>query len=481
MAAKLRMTGSSLDGFVLQEKVHWGGMAVIWRVTKTGMALPMVMKMPRIKEGDEPSSIINFEVEQMIMPKLNGVHVPRFVAAGDHDQQPYLVMEHIPGDSLEKICKKAPLPSLEVADIISKVANALHDIHRQHVLHFDVTPGNILFRKSGEAVLIDFGLSRHDQLPDLMAEVYSSLPMGTAPYIAPEQVLHVRNDLRSDIFALGVILYELITGEFPFGSPVGLTGLKRRLYLDPDPPRSINNQCPDWLQEIILKCLEADPARRYGSAAQLALDLQDPAQIVLTARAERHEKANFRTAFGRWLRYSRSGQNTARSVTRHLDKVPIVMAAVDTAPGMEALADTLRRTVQRFFGAGQNARLTCVTVRKTPRVGIDVGHDDAGRNLHMQLLMELKHWARPLEITADKISFHVLEAPDPATALISYAKTNQVEHIIIGARGSSTLRRYLGSVSSHVVAEAPCSVTVVRAPGQSIPVRSDTNGYAGHG
>jgi nucleotide-binding universal stress UspA family protein len=372
------------------------------------------------------------------------------------------------------------LPPLEIADIGAKVANALHDIHRQHVMHFDVTPDNILFRKSGEAVFIDFGLSRHDQLPDLMAEVYS-LPMGTAPYIAPEQVLNVRNDLRSDLFSLGVILYELITGKFPFGSPVGMAGLKRRLYLDPDPPRSINNQCPDWLQEIILKCLEADPARRYGSAAQLALDLQDPSQIVLTTRSERHEKANFRTAVGRWLRYSRSGQHAARSVTRHLDTVPIVMVAVDTAPGMEALADTLRRAVQRFFRAEQNARLTCVTVRKTPRVGIDLGHDDAGRNLHMQLLMELKHWARPLELPADRISFHVLEAPDPATALIHYAKTNQVEHIIIGARGSSTLRRYLGSVSSHVVAQAPCAVTVVRVPGQSVSVRSDANGYAGHG
>jgi serine/threonine protein kinase len=475
------MTGSSLDGFVLQEKIHWGGMAVIWRVTKTGMALPMAMKMPRLREGDEPSSIINFEVEQMIMPKLGGVHVPRFIAAGEQDGQPYLVMEYIPGDSLERTCKRAPLPPVEIADIGARVATALHDIHRQHVMHFDVTPDNILFRKSGEAVFIDFGLSRHDQLPDLMAEVYS-LPMGTAPYIAPEQVLNVRNDLRSDIFGLGVILYELITGEFPFGSPVGMAGLKRRLYLDPDPPRVVNDQCPDWLQEIILKCLEVDPARRYGSAAQLALALQDPAQIPLTARSWRDEKANFRTAVRRWFSYSRSsGRSSTRSVTRHLDTVPIVMVAVDTSPGMEALADTLRRAVQRFFRAEQNARLTCVTVRKTPRVGIDLGHDDAGRNLHMQLLMELKHWARPLELPADKISFHVLEAPDPATALIHYAKTNQVEHIIIGARGSSTLRRYLGSVSSHVVAQAPCAVTVVRVPGQSVSVRSDANGYAGHG
>jgi nucleotide-binding universal stress UspA family protein len=356
----------------------------------------------------------------------------------------------------------------------------LHDIHRQYVLHLDVTPANILFRKSGEAVLIDFGLSRHDQLPDLMAEEYQ-LPMGTAAYISPEQVLHVRSDPRSDLFSLGVILYQLITGELPFGDPKGQAGLAMRLYHEPNPPRALNKDCPRWLQEIILRCLEVDPEQRYGSAAQLAFALQNPNQVALTSRAERVKRADFWTGFKRWFKYQKTGPIATGTVARHLDTVPIIMAAVDIQPGMETLSDTLRQAVQRIFKTEQNARLTCVTVRKTPLVGIDLGVDSKGRNLHVQFLVSLKHWARPLEIPEDRISFHVFESPDPAAALVTYAKANQVEHIVIGARSSSTLRRFLGSVSSQVVAQAPCSVTVVRVPQTDEVMRSDAAGYAGHG
>src|SRR5262249_61390929 len=98
--------------------------------------------------------------------------------------------------------------------------------------------------------------------PDLMAEEFH-LPMGTGPYISPEQVRHIRSDSRSDIFSLGVVLYYLATGERPFGNPTGVHGLRRRLYRDPVPPRAIAPACPPWLQEIILHCLEVDPRARY--------------------------------------------------------------------------------------------------------------------------------------------------------------------------------------------------------------------------
>ena len=469
-----------LGGFRLEERIHAGGMATIWRVTRDDTALPLAMKIPRLAGGAEPSAIISFEVEQMILPKLNGVHVPRFIAAGDFDEQPFLVMERIIGESLDARLYRAPLSPREVTEIGAQAATALHDLHRQHVTHLDVTPDNILFRRNGEVVFIDFGLSRHDQLPDLMAEVYF-LPMGTAPYIAPEQVLGVRNDLRSDIFSLGVVLYELITRELPFGSPNSMAGLRRRLYIEPDPPRAINANCPKWLQEVILKCLEVDPAMRYGSAAQLSLALREPDQIILTERAERSKRPSFFMAVKRWLRYSRSVSPARRSVARHLDTMPIIMAAVDTSPGMEVLDDALRLTVQRIFFTEKNARLTCVTVRRTPLVGIDSGVGDAGQNLHLQSLVELKHWARGLDIPADRITFHVLESPDAAAALVNYARANRVEHIVIGARSSSTLRRFLGSVSSQIVAQAPCSVTVVRVPHEDETVHGDSAGYAGHG
>ena len=143
--------------------------------------------------------------------------MPRFVASADFSRAAL----HRDGAAAGAIrfsrFSKARRSSRDRAPTIgARVATALHDVHRQHVIHFDLKPSNVMRRESGEAVLIDFGLSRHDQLPDLLAEEFR-LPVGTAPYISPEQVLGDRSDPRSDIFALGVMLYLFATGEHPFG------------------------------------------------------------------------------------------------------------------------------------------------------------------------------------------------------------------------------------------------------------------------
>ena len=255
--------GMVLDGFRLDERLHQGGMANIWAVTRlderpAGEDFPLIMKVPRIKGGEDPATIVGFEVEQMLMPALHGPHVPRYVARGDWTRQAYVVMERIDGPTLRPKLDEAPLPLDELVDIGARVALALHALHKQHLIHLDVKPSNIMFRPDGTVVMVDFGLSRHDHLPDLLEEEFA-LPMGTGPYMSPEQVQFVRNDPRSDLFALGVMLYHLATGERPFGQPTSVRGLRKRLYLEPVPPRAINPDIPPWLQEIILHCLEVKP------------------------------------------------------------------------------------------------------------------------------------------------------------------------------------------------------------------------------
>ena len=181
-------------------------MATVWRVTRPGTTTPILMKVPRIGEGTDPAAIVSFEMEQMIMPRLSGPHVPKCVAVGDFAKQPYIAIECIPGKTLYTRLAELPLPYAEVAEIGVKIAQALDDLHRQHVVHLDIKPSNIMFRPTGEAVLLDFGLSHHDQLPDLMQEEFR-VPFGTAPYMSPEQLRDIRNDPRSDLFALGVLLY----------------------------------------------------------------------------------------------------------------------------------------------------------------------------------------------------------------------------------------------------------------------------------
>ena len=135
-------------------------------------------------------------------------------------------------------------------------------------------------------MLIDFGLSHHNQLPDLLQEEFR-LPYGTAPYMAPERLLGVRDDPRSDLFSLGVLLYFFTTGVRPFGESETLRGMRRRLWRDPYPPRKLRPDYPPWLQEIVLRCLEIEPVWRYPTASQLAFDLAHPDQVKLTARSER--------------------------------------------------------------------------------------------------------------------------------------------------------------------------------------------------
>jgi protein-serine/threonine kinase len=465
--------GQVLDGFRLEERLHQGGMANLWRVSRvepTGSAddaMELLMKVPRIKGGEDPATIVGFEVEQMLMPQLSGPHVPRFVARGDWTKQAYIVMERIPGATLRPRLDDAPLPPEEVADIGARVATALAALHRQHVVHLDIKPSNIMFRPDGTAVLVDFGLSRHEHLPDLLEEEFT-LPMGTGPYMSPEQVQFVRNDPRSDLFALGVMLYHLATGERPFGQPSSVRGLRRRLYVEPVPPRAIRPELPPWLQEVILHCLEVKSERRYQSAAQLALDLREPAGVALTARSERLQASGAMRRLKRWFFALGAEPVPAAPVGEQLARSPIVMAAVDVDHATPELLEQLRETVRRIVQTEAGARLACVSIMKVNRIGIDELTDKQGQSVHVKQLIALKHWARPiskaLSLDDGRLTFHVLEAPDAAGAIIDFAHRNGVDHIVMGARGASALRRYLGSVSAQVVAESDCTVTVVREP-----------------
>ena len=454
--------GAVIDGYRLEELIHQGSMATLWRVSAPDQPF-LVMKMPLLREGDDPTAMVGFEVEQMIMPGLQGPHVPRFIGSADFTAQPYIVMELIRGDSLRPRLEKAPLDPEEVTRIGALIASALHALHRQHVIHLDLKPSNVMIRENGEAVLIDFGFSRHDRLPDLLAEQFR-LPMGTAPYISPEQVLRIRNDPRSDLFALGAILYHLITGERAFGFPSTLTGLRKRLYRDPIPPRARNPSCPEYLQEIILRCLEPDPANRYQSAAQVLLALRNPGQVALTDRARKLRQDGCLAVTRRWMRSLGTQPAGWQSTALQIARSPVVVAALDLRGSSEALLGSLRTVTERVLTMHPGARLACVTVLRTSRLAIDFTVDEEGRNLRVLRLVELKHWARPLGLGEERVTYHVLEGPEAASSIIDFARENHVDHVVLGARGASTLRRYLGSVSAQVVAESPCTVTVVKVP-----------------
>ncbi len=453
--------GDVIDDFVVNDLVYSRGMAHLWSVTHPDIDIPLLMKVPMIGEGDDPASIVGFEMEQMIMPRLVGPHVPRFFANGDFSVLPYIVMEWVQGPTLFPLLEELPLAPDKVIDIGIKIAVALDALHRQNVVHLDVKPSNVLLRATGEAVLIDYGLAHHNGLPDLMQEQFH-LPYGTAPYMAPEQLIGIRSDHRSDLFALGVLMYFFATGVRPFGNPERLKTMKRRLWRDPIPPRALNIAISEALQEVILHCLEVDPASRYPAAAQVAFDLRNLSEVTLTARARKMEQDNWGEALYR--RFHPVPIKPMRGNTTETQRAdaPIIVAAIDLRDDSRDLAESLRRSVTRIRNSLPDARIACINVLKINRLALDTALDESGRNKHVMRLAELRAWAEPLHAEEGGITFHVLEAISPAEAILTYARTNYVDHIVMGARAESTIRSMLGSVSGAVAAHAPCSVTVVR-------------------
>src|SRR5882757_6288900 len=433
MAKPSVVSGVVIDGFTVGECVHHGGMATLWSVTHPDITMPLLMKIPRVSEGEDPAAIVSFEMEQMLLPRLSGPHVPACFGTGDFARQAYVVIERIPGQTLYSRLEQLPLNYEEARGIVQKIALALADLHRQNVIHHDIKPSSIMFRPSGEVVLIDFGLSHHNQLPDLLQEEFR-LPYGTAPYMAPERLLGVRDDPRSDLFSLGVLLYFFTTGERPFG------------------------------ESETLRCLEIEPVWRHPTASQLAFELAHPEQVKLTARTERLQRDPLSTVWRRRFNRGLTLPKPKSDVAAQLALGPIVVVALNTEEGSGPLNECLRRTAAQLLSTLPSARLACLNVLRLGRITIDRTLDEQGNNKHIDRMVALRHWAQPLELDESRLTVHVLEAVDPAAAILEFTRSNDVDHIVIGARQNSMLRTLLGSVSAKVAAEAACTVTVVRPP-----------------
>ncbi|HUG63391.1 MAG TPA: serine/threonine-protein kinase, partial [Methylomirabilota bacterium] len=418
MTPRVLATGSVLDGFTLTERIAVGGMSAIWRVRHPAHTEPLVMKLPFLGGGLDVSTVVAYETEEMILRRLGGPHVPRFIGAGDLSTRPYIVMEEVSGVLLEAMVTGDPMPAGEVARIGALVAAALDDLHGRSVVHHDIKAANVILAPRG-AVLIDFGIARHAELPDLLAEETDE-PMGSPSTIAPEQLLGERGNPQSDIFALGCVLYELATGRAPFGDPVSTAGQRRRLFRAPPPPRAVNRSVPRWLQEVILRCLEVDPVDRYPTAGHLLFDLRHPDQAPLTARADRTgNETTLAARLGAWVT-GRTAPPAPRPAAPHRRQpsAPVVVAAVDLTQGEDGIAEEIRGHVARILSLEPAARLACVAVLRLKLVGENDRRDAAGRTEYVSRLVSLKDWARPLDLPETVVSFHVLEAIDIGGAIL---------------------------------------------------------------
>jgi len=457
--------GCAIDGFVIGPRVHAGAMADLYAVQYEGgrpdPGFAMIMKVPRMGGGEGAENLVGFEVEHQMLQVLEGPHVPRLVAAGDMGRLPYLVMERIEGCTLQALLDQARTAHRRpAAQDIGRwgraIALAVHSLHRQNAVHLDLKPANVLLRPDGHCVLVDFGLSWHAHYPDLLAAELRPA-IGSPAWMAPEQVVGVRGDPRSDVFAIGVMLYELATGELPFGAPATAGGLRQRLWMDPPPPRALHPEVPPWLQEVILHCLEPEAAQRPPSAAHLAFDLGHPGQVPVGARGSRTARTPWPTQLRRWVRAAGLHYQPSPLPSERVGEVPIVMVAVPHHDTTDAALYALRLAVKRSLGIRPGARLACITV-----VAPGAAQDDEGA-LHRHHSEQLHQWARGLELAGHQVAYHVLQSGDVAGALLAYARANHVSLIVLGAATHGlALRRWIPTVPARVAAEAPCSVLLVK-------------------
>ncbi|MBP9941611.1 MAG: protein kinase [Comamonas sp.] len=461
--------GTEIDGFLVEDCIHAGGMAHIYSVRyaqalrpATAPGFPMVMKIPRMTAGDGAENIVSFEMELQILPTLHGPHVPRFVAAGDLIRLPYLVMEHMAGHTLQHwLDQTCAQPITTIAQLGAAMAHAAHSLHQQNCCHLDLKPGNVLIQDSGNAVLLDFGLSCHAHYPDLLAEEMRKA-VGSPAWISPEQIVGVRGDLRSDIFAIGVMLYELTTRELPFGSPSTDGGMRQRMWMAPTPPRALRADVPDWLQEIILRCLEPEAAQRYATAAELAFDLANPEQVPITQRGMRLRGISFFGKMRRWVKAAGMQYHPSPLPAQQITEVPILMVAVPHKDVSDVTLYSLRQAVARSLSTRPGARLAVVTVI-SPSASSATDSSRSETQLHRMHLARLKQWAQGLEVGGHGVSYHVLEASDVAQAIVRYAQGNNVGLLILGAATHGLqMQRLISTVPMRVARDAPCTVILVK-------------------
>jgi serine/threonine protein kinase len=281
--------GDQLDHYRVDSLVARSGMASIFKGTDLRNGTPVALKIPHPEMESDVVFFDRFKREQDIGVKLNHPAVMKVFSDPDRSQI-YMVMEWVDGTLLRNILRQEGKLSAERATRIAiGICSALEYIHKSGITHRDLKPENIMIGRSDDVKLIDFGIAGQEGARRLTFAKLQNV-MGTPDYISPEQVKGKRGNGRSDIYAMGVMLYEMLTGEMPFKGPNPFAVMNDRLANYPIPPRELDPNITPQLQEIIYRAIERDPANRYAKVSEMLNDLQHQGEVgVASDRLELHE------------------------------------------------------------------------------------------------------------------------------------------------------------------------------------------------
>jgi serine/threonine-protein kinase len=296
--------GSQVDSYRIDAQVARSGMATIYRATDLRDGRTVALKIPHPDMEADPLFSDRFQREASIGERLNHPNVMRVYSEEDGKKRSrvYMVMEWCDGQLLRRILDEGRIPNDRAVHIAKGVLNALAYIHSNGVVHRDLKPENIMVDEQDNIKLIDFGIAGDTSARRLTYANFTTA-LGTPDYISPEQVKGKRGDGRSDIYSMGVILYETLTGKLPFHGSNPLASMNDRLLNHPTPPRVADPSVSPQMQEILYRALERDPKNRYPRAEEFLHDLEHPDEVGVEDRPEIRDWKNRKSPLVRKILY----------------------------------------------------------------------------------------------------------------------------------------------------------------------------------
>jgi serine/threonine protein kinase len=278
------IAGQPLDQYDLTELLARSGMASIFKALDRRSGSTVAVKVPHMQYESDVAFFERFRREEQIGQKLAHPNIVR-VLAPEEKSRMYLVMEFAEGRSLRVVMKdRGRFSTADALDIAKQIASALVYMHDLGIVHRDLKPDNVLVGADGKVKLLDFGIAM-DAEARRLTWFGLSPPIGTPDYMAPEQVRGRRGDARTDVYALGTLLYEMVTGELPYTAANIHAMMRAKLNEDPRPPREVFADIDPQIEEIIARSVARSPRERYASAKEMLADLEDPSRVVPSDRS----------------------------------------------------------------------------------------------------------------------------------------------------------------------------------------------------
>src|SRR5580704_14751117 len=272
------VAGDRVDQYELTELLARSGMASIFKAVDRSSGKAVALKVPHLQYESDIAFYQRFEREEKIGQKLDHPNIVR-VLSPEKKTRMYLVMELAEGQSLRAVQGNGRMEVKRALDIATQIASALVYLHSRGIVHRDLKPDNVMLTAEGQIKLLDFGIAM-DEAARRLTWFGLSPPVGTPDYMAPEQVRGKRGDVRTDVYSLGTMLYEMVTGKLPYEAGNAHAMMRAKLNQNARPPREHLPSLDPKVEEIIMHAIEREPRERYTSAQEMLTDLENPSSVV---------------------------------------------------------------------------------------------------------------------------------------------------------------------------------------------------------